>query len=311
MTRPAITAGDRAFVRVAVATGWRRPDAPRRVDAPALEAPPRLREWLASMTVREAAGLLGIADTQVLLGEPVSVLTMHGGWARVAIPQQPTPVDPSGYPVWIPVAQLTVQTPEPASAREEATVVTPTAWLADRDGHRLLEVSFGTRLPVRGRGPGAIELGLPDGATAWVDEASVMVVTAGEAPRAASAHALVETARSLLGVPYLWAGVSGFGFDCSGLAHAVYRLHGVTLPRDSPDQAGAGAPVERGGTLPGDLLFFARDGRVHHVAIDLGDGLVLEAPYEGLPVRISRLRELSYADEYASARRVLGRPGSG
>jgi cell wall-associated NlpC family hydrolase len=56
------------------------------------------------------------------------------------------------------------------------------------------------------------------------------------------------------GLPYLWAGRSGFGFDCSGLTSLDYRVHGITLPRDASPQSQHGTEVAR--PRPGDLLAF-------------------------------------------------------
>ncbi|MEZ5191580.1 MAG: NlpC/P60 family protein [Nocardioides sp.] len=64
----------------------------------------------------------------------------------------------------------------------------------------------------------------------------------------------------------LWAGRSGFGFDCSGLTSLVYRVHGLTLPRDAAPQAQAGRAVTS--LRRGDLLFYyATDGAVHRVDV--------------------------------------------
>jgi murein DD-endopeptidase len=67
-----------------------------------------------------------------------------------------------------------------------------------------------------------------------------------------------------------------------------------------------GIAVGRQELEPGDLVFFARNGSVHHVAIYVGGGEVLEAPYIGAAVRVMELSALPYATEYAGARRVLG-----
>lgn len=91
-------------------------------------------------------------------------------------------------------------------------------------------------------------------------------------PRGAS---LVETATRWIGSPYLWGGTTPAGVDCSGLVQALYRTHGLDLPRDSDQQADAGDPVDPGvdftALMPGDLLFFAEEpGRITHVALSTG-----------------------------------------
>ena len=80
---PSLAVGQKAWVDVSVATLWRTPSAPRRVDAPALARPARSREWLSAMTTEQRRGLNGRADTQVLYGDRVVVLRLRKAWARI------------------------------------------------------------------------------------------------------------------------------------------------------------------------------------------------------------------------------------
>jgi cell wall-associated NlpC family hydrolase len=92
----------------------------------------------------------------------------------------------------------------------------------------------------------------------------------------------VSLARSFLGAPYEWGGLSGRGIDCSGLVHMAYRLTGRTVPRDSWQQEEAGTPVEA--LEPGDLLTYGKE-RADHIAFWLGKGRILHATArEGLGV---------------------------
>ncbi|PXY19939.1 NlpC/P60 family protein [Prauserella sp. PE36] len=97
------------------------------------------------------------------------------------------------------------------------------------------------------------------------------------------------------GKPYVWGATGPNSYDCSGLMLRAYEAAGITLPRVSRDQYKAGAmlPVEQ--AQPGDLLFWAYDpsnpSTIHHVAMYLGDGKMVEAQQSGVPVHT---REVSW-----------------
>ena len=118
---------------------------------------------------------------------------------------------------------------------------------------------------------------------------------------------LAETARSYLGIPYLWGGTSAQGFDCSGLTMSVYRLNGLQLPRSSRDQFAAGTPVPLDRLQRGDLLFFATGGagRVSHVGVYLGDGTFIHAPSQGKSICKAQLSDSYYRKTFVGARTYL------
>jgi len=86
----------------------------------------------------------------------------------------------------------------------------------------------------------------------------------------------VSLARTLLGTPYEWGGLTAAGIDCSGLVHLAYRLVGESVPRDAWQQEEAGEPVPAGREQPGDLVTYG-DRRADHVAFWLGGGRILHA----------------------------------
>ena len=81
--------------------------------------------------------------------------------------------------------------------------------------------------------------------------------------------------------PYLWGGRTEWGSDCSGLVQTVYAFRGAALPRDTDLQMAAGTEVpiakDGRGYEAGDLLFFAEQGRVSHVALWAGAGNIVHA----------------------------------
>lgn len=287
---------------MSIATEWRSPGSPRPVDAPALTNPVRVREWLAALSASDQAGLIGRADTQMLLGDKVEVLALSGAWASVVVPDQATTLDSRGYPGWVPTGQLSAVAPP--AAESMATVITPTAWLL-RNGVPVIEVSFGTRLPMMGIQGSIALLGLPGGEVLDAPLTTVAITSSTAAAGRPTGAAVIDSLRQFLGIRYLWAGTSGFGFDCSGLVYNVFRVHGVILPRDAQDQALVGTAVSRQSLQPGDLIFLASGGAVRHVAIYLGSGMLLDSPDLGKGVQQVSIAAQPYASEFSGARRVF------
>ncbi|HZQ84447.1 MAG TPA: C40 family peptidase [Acidimicrobiales bacterium] len=293
-----------ARVRVAMAPVWHTPTSPRAMDRLALGAPVDIRGWLAPMSTKQREDLTGRVDTEALLGDRVIVVDAQGAWAHVLIPDQPA--DARGYPGWIPLAQLTFAATGASTTNTDATVTVLTTWLTDpAGGRRVMEVGIGTRLPVRATTATTVDVTIPDGTAARVARGDVSVTPTGAPALPANADDIVRVARLFTGLPYLWGGVSGFGVDCSGLTWIDYRLHGITIPRDASHQAAAGTPVSSTALRPGDIVFFASKGVVHHNGLVVGDNLMLHASHTGTPVQEAHLDKPPYAGQIATARRYL------
>lgn len=102
--------------------------------------------------------------------------------------------------------------------------------------------------------------------------------------------AAVAAAESQLGVPYVWGGESpGRGFDCSGLTSWAWAQAGVYLPHYSGAQMADSTPVSISDLQPGDLLFYGPGGSTH-VAMYIGGGAMIEAPYTGAYVWVTAVR---------------------
>jgi gamma-D-glutamyl-L-lysine dipeptidyl-peptidase len=298
---PALRSGGSAWSAVSVATLWRSPDAPRDVDRPALTRPAQISKWLADMTLTERRGLNGIADTQALLGDRVRILRLRPHWAKVAVPSQPTPLHARGYPGWVPRRQLTAV--GPVRTPRTATVTKPTAWLRTDDSAatKVFRTSFGPRLPIAETTPAFLRVHLPDGTVGRISKTAVVRHDTDEPAFTPARISLVDRARSLVGLEYLWAGTSGFGVDCSGLTWLTYRVHGVRIPRDASAQWAAGTKVTR--RLRGDLLFFGDP--VRHVGIYAGKATMVHAPGTGETVKVTSTSIPPYTAEYRGARRLL------
>ncbi len=119
---------------------------------------------------------------------------------------------------------------------------------------------------------------------------------------------LAATAESFMGVEYSWGGTSSHGgFDCSGLARAVYQLNGLNLPRSSAGQYKAGTAVPRSRLLKGDLVFFAASpGRaISHVGIYVGEDDFIHAPGKDRKIRKDSLDERYFEEHFSGARTYL------
>ena len=95
---------------------------------------------------------------------------------------------------------------------------------------------------------------------------------------------IVIIAKRYLGVPYVWGGTTPSGFDCSGFTQYVYRKAGISIPRTSRSQYAFVTKISKSSARPGDLIFYGSP--IHHVAIYLGGGLMLDAPHRGTVVQI-------------------------
>jgi cell wall-associated NlpC family hydrolase len=119
---------------------------------------------------------------------------------------------------------------------------------------------------------------------------------------------IVRTARSFIGVPYLWGGDSADeGFDCSGFTMAIYQYNGLMLPHSSREQSEMGAPISKGNLEKGDLVFFntSHSGKVSHVGVYIGSGQFIHAPGRGKKIGIGLLDSNYYSKHYAGGRSLM------
>lgn len=120
---------------------------------------------------------------------------------------------------------------------------------------------------------------------------------------------IAATAQQWVGIPYLWGGGHGavvapraVNVDCSGLVHEVFGENGFKIGGTAATMYASGAPVpDLAHALPGDLLFWGSGSNIHHVAIYIGNGQMIEAPHTGAWVHVTNV----YGGDFAGIRRVL------
>lgn len=123
-------------------------------------------------------------------------------------------------------------------------------------------------------------------------------IPAGTGP---GARAAIEFARQQLGDPYIWAAAGPDAWDCSGLTMMAWRAGGISLPHYSAAQYQQTKHITAADLEPGDLVFWGTSpNTIHHVALYIGNGQIIQAPRTGDVVKVSPL--------FASAPDFFGRP---
>jgi hypothetical protein len=118
---------------------------------------------------------------------------------------------------------------------------------------------------------------------------------------------VVQTALDYIGTRFLWGGNTAQGIDCSGLMVQSFQAIGVALPRHSGDQAQQGYRVAKEDLQRGDMVFFARNGKVFHVGLVMrveGEEVWFIHASSSRGVIVSRLSDAAWRRRYQVARRM-------
>ena len=232
---------------------------------------------LSSVNIRTKPAHAAEFGTQGLMGTPLRVLEQHDGWYRVQTPDR--------YICWVDDDAIALKSAQQMQAWRAARRYIYTGYLGfvyltpnDR-GDRVSDLVLGSILeadPALRPTRHYLPVVLPDGRKGYVKEAEVADM-AEWAVRETTPEGLERTARSMLGVPYLWGGTSVKGVDCSGMVKTAYFANGVVIARDASLQALTGERFAGSAWRDcrrGDLLFFGnpQSGRITHVGMYLAGG---------------------------------------
>lgn len=215
--------------------------------------------------------------TQGLMGMPVRIL-QHRSWYRIQTPDN--------YIAWVHRAGVhpVTKTELDAWNKAEKVVVTShygfTYQKPDVGSQTVSDVVAGNRLKYEGSEGNFYRVAYPDGRQAYIPKNISQTEKKWRAELKQDAESIIHTAYTMMGIPYLWAGTSSKGVDCSGFVRTVLFIHDIIIPRDASQQAYTGEHID---ILPdftnvqaGDLIFFGQKAtadkkeRVIHVAISLG-----------------------------------------
>lgn len=222
--------------------------------------------------------------TQALLGMPVKLIE-RDGWYRIQTPD--------GYLSWthrVGVHPVTQQEYDAWNSAEKVVVTAHHSFvLAEpKQGADVVsDIVGGNRLCYESQKGKYFKVSYPDGREGYILRSEAMLESEWRKELKQDAESIIATAKSLMGVPYLWGGTSSKGVDCSGLVRTSLFMHDIIIPRDASQQAYTGEHIDIAPDFSnlqaGDLLFFGvkatetRRERVVHVAIYMGDKLFIHS----------------------------------
>lgn len=264
--------------------------------------------------------------TQILLGTQVDILHKSGGDYRVRTPE--------GYIAWVPTSSIVAMDEQELQNWKSKSKIIVTEDYSKSFSERnkqsvaVSDLVYGDILGLKGQDDNFYQVIYPDSRIAFVKKEDARLFDEWLSDREANQENIINSAKRMMGVPYLWGGTSVKGVDCSGFTKTSFLMNGLIIPRDASQQVLAGQNIDildadgyfdpdkaLKNLEPADLLFFAAgkanspNARVTHVAIYLGNG---EFIHSAGTVRInSMLKDAANYDDFqtrtlVSAKRYLG-----
>lgn len=218
--------------------------------------------------------------SQALLGTPVHIVADNGALA-LAWPQIQTPDGYKGWVHYAVVERMSYQDYHAWNTAPKAVVTGLVGVVYQKMSVKSAVVSdvvAGCRLKLLKKRGAWLQVEFPDKRRGYIQRKIAAPEREWRMKLDQSPQAVLASAKSMMGFPYLWAGMSPKGMDCSGFVRTVLFMHDIIIPRDAGPQSLVGERIDRREDLqPGDLVFFGStraDGttRVNHVGFYLGDG---------------------------------------
>lgn len=223
--------------------------------------------------------------TQAILGTPVKVYKKDGGWYYIQTPE--------GYLAWVDYGGVTPFNKKDLSTWKAADKVIYLETFgfayeaANTTSQVVSDLVAGNILELVGEENGFYKVKYPHGKVGYIEQSHAQPYGQWLLALNPSSKTLVETSKTLMGIPYLWGGTSAKGVDCSGYTKTIFFLNGIILPRDASQQIHTGVEVdtERNfeNLIPGDLLFFGKKAtatspeKVIHVGMWIGGNKFIHA----------------------------------
>ena len=216
--------------------------------------------------------------TQGLMGMPVRIL-QRDGWYRIQTPDN--------YIAWIHRVGVHPVTKAELAVWNSAEKIVVTSHYGfvysqpNRDSQTISDVVAGNRLRWKGTKGAFYKVAYPDGREGYIPKSVSMPENKWRASLKQDAGSIIRTSHTLMGIPYLWAGTSSKGVDCSGFIRTILFMHDIIIPRDASQQAYVGEHIDITSDFsnlqPGDLVFFGseatpeRKERIIHVGMYIGN----------------------------------------
>ena len=108
----------------------------------------------------------------------------------------------------------------------------------------LFQLQQALRLKWEGTKGAFYKVAYPDGRQGYISKSISMPEKKWRATLKQDAASIIATAHSMMGIPYLWAGTSSKGVDCSGFMRTVLFMHDIIIPRDASQQAYVGEHID-------------------------------------------------------------------